>query len=118
MVHGGYNEKPDEDGEQSQPKKVQELRTFRQLAKTLLEDGVELKAEQDLRADNQHAGLIQRDFDVPDETHDRTFSSETRRSVTASTTSTQPAHRRSLAEKPPVSTPIAGSPRAAAACAS
>jgi hypothetical protein len=99
-------------------RRCRQLRRFGQLAETLLEDGVELKAEQDLRADNQHARLIQRDFDVPGETHDCTFSSEAPRFVTASTTSTHPAHRRSLAEKPPVSTPIAGSPTAAAACAS
>jgi hypothetical protein len=67
----GVNKKPDRQDQQHQATNGQRARKRRQLVEQFLENAVELKAEQDLRAENEKAAFVESDFEFALKGHRR-----------------------------------------------
>ena len=63
MLHGWSNQKRDAQHQEHQSGAFQAPRERRQLIELILKNSMELKSEQNLRAENQKPVLIQRSFE-------------------------------------------------------
>ena len=70
MMHGGRDEEGDRDHEQRKAGSFEHARRVRKVDKQFLEDTVELKAEQNLRTENQKTVVVERKFQFFLQVHD------------------------------------------------